>query len=138
MTTRIKPELSEKNQYYLDRHRYYELKHFCLQYPLWKKKLSVLDGYKDRSVPIKTPGDILPHSKTEDDALLRIFYSERMDLVEKAAKETDDILGKYVFIGATLEMPYDTIRLKYNIPCSKDVYYKMYRRFFWILSKLRR
>lgn len=27
-----KPELSLKNPYYLPRHRYYELKHFCLQY----------------------------------------------------------------------------------------------------------
>lgn len=28
------PELSEKNPYWIERHRYYELKHFCLQYPI--------------------------------------------------------------------------------------------------------
>ena len=33
MGTQIRPELSEKNLYWIDRHRYYELKHFCLQYP---------------------------------------------------------------------------------------------------------
>lgn len=28
MSTTIRPELSEKNQYWIDKHRYYELKHF--------------------------------------------------------------------------------------------------------------
>lgn len=36
MGTTIRPELSEKNPYWIERHRYYELKHFCLQYPIWK------------------------------------------------------------------------------------------------------
>ena len=37
MATEIRPELSEKNPYWIGKHRYYELKHFCLQYPIWKK-----------------------------------------------------------------------------------------------------
>lgn len=32
MSTTIRPEVSEKNQYWIEKHRYYELKHFCLQY----------------------------------------------------------------------------------------------------------
>lgn len=38
------PELSEKNPYWIERHRYYELKHFCLQHPLWKKEYDMIDG----------------------------------------------------------------------------------------------
>lgn len=34
MSTLIRPEVSEKNKYWIDKHRHYELKHFCLQYPL--------------------------------------------------------------------------------------------------------
>ena len=30
MSTTIRPELSEKNQYWIDKHRYYELKHLCI------------------------------------------------------------------------------------------------------------
>lgn len=30
-------ELSERNPYYISKHRYYELKHFCLQYPEWEE-----------------------------------------------------------------------------------------------------
>lgn len=37
MSTTIRPEVSEKNQYWIEKHRYYELKHFCLQYPIWRK-----------------------------------------------------------------------------------------------------
>ena len=28
-----------ENPYWIERHRYYELKHFCLQYPIWKKHM---------------------------------------------------------------------------------------------------
>ena len=45
MGTTIRPELSEKNPYWIEKHRYYELKHFCLQYPIWRKAYSLLDGY---------------------------------------------------------------------------------------------
>ena len=32
MGTTLRAELSEKNPYWIEKHRYYELKHFCLQY----------------------------------------------------------------------------------------------------------
>ena len=44
MSTTIRPEVSEKNKYWIERHRYYELKHFCLQYYIWKRAYSALDG----------------------------------------------------------------------------------------------
>ena len=48
MGTTIRPELSEKNPYWIEKHRYYELKHFCLQYPIWKKAYLALDGLAKR------------------------------------------------------------------------------------------
>ena len=47
--TVLRPELSPKNKYHIDKHRYYELKHFCLQYPEWKKSYSAFD---DTSLPL--------------------------------------------------------------------------------------
>ena len=44
MSTVIRPELSKSSKYWIDRHRYYELKHFCLQYPIWKKAAQLLDA----------------------------------------------------------------------------------------------
>jgi len=44
MGTTIKPELPDKNKHYIEKHRYYELKHFCLQYQAWKRAYAALDG----------------------------------------------------------------------------------------------
>lgn len=48
MATTIRPELSEKNPYWIEKHRYYELKHFCLQYPIWRKAYASLDGFNSK------------------------------------------------------------------------------------------
>ena len=43
MGTVIRAELSENNKYWISKHRYYELKHFCLQYPIWKKAYAAIN-----------------------------------------------------------------------------------------------
>lgn len=79
MTTRIRPELSKRNPFWLDRHRYYELKHFCLQYPLWKKELSILDGFGSKSRSIigtRLLTDI--SDPTFEKAEARLYFSNRI------------------------------------------------------------
>lgn len=137
MGTTIRPELSEKNPYWIEKHRYYELKHFCLQYPIWRKARAALSGLSQR------PIDTVIFSKNFGDPTAKCaeamaFYSERMELVEKAAEETDRELGKYILKAVTQGISYDILRAKENVPCCKDVYYELYRRFFWILNKARK
>lgn len=83
MGTTIRPELSEKNPYWIERHRYYELKHFCLQYPIWKKAYAALDGLSRR------PSDLEVFSKKGEisDPTVRCvearsYYIERMKTEE--------------------------------------------------------
>lgn len=135
MSTTVRPEISVKNKYWIDKHRYYELKHFCLQYPIWKKARSALDGFN------KIPANTVPISKTniissptEKCAEARLFYSNRIDMIEKIAQETDDKLSVYILRAVTEGISYDYLRAVLNIPCCKDVYYDLYRRFFWLLS----
>lgn len=138
MSTTIRPEISNKNMYWIDRHRYYELKHFCLQYPTWKKARSALDGLSKTSInviPISKTN--LISSPTEKCAEARLFYSDRINMVEKIAKETDDSLYNYILKAVTEGLSYDYLRAKLNIPCCKDTYYNLYRRFFWLLSRER-
>lgn len=138
MGTTIRPELSEKNPYWIERHRYYELKHFCLQYPIWKKAHSALDGLAKR------PADLVLFSgqqhlgdPTARCAEAKIFYSDRMDLVKLVAEETDAVLGTYILQAVTNGISYDCLKARLDIPCCKDVYYDLYRRFFWLLNKER-
>lgn len=63
MAGNLRPELSKKNKYWIDKNRFYELKYFCLQYPLWKHAYNALDGIQICSYGLtgstsNLPGDI--------------------------------------------------------------------------------
>lgn len=139
MGTEIRSELSEKNPYWIGKHRYYELKHFCLQYPIWKKALKALDGLSKRpaDLDIFVKSGQLTSDPTARCAESRLYYSDRMELVEQAAIGADAILYPYILRAVTEGLSYTTLSMKYDIPCARDAYYVMYRRFFWLLSKAR-
>lgn len=139
MATTIRPEISEKNRYWIGKHRYYELKHFCLQYPEWKKIYISLDGLPTKSPirqHIKGVGSRL--SSTEIYAEARVYYSERMRMIENAAQEASAELGKYLLKAVTEGISYEHLRAQESIPCGKDIFYTAYRRFFWLLDKARK
>ena len=138
MKTKMKPELSKKSPYWVERHRYYELKHFCFQYPIWKKICASLDSLS------KQPADLglfIQTSDTSDPtaqcAQARAYYMERMHLIEEIAMEADPELGKYILKGVTEGWNYDILKARLDIPCCRDVYYKGYRKFFKLLDKAR-
>ena len=138
MSTTIRPELSEKNKYWIERHRYYELKHFCLQYPIWKKAYLSLDGLAKRPNDLALfPARQHLGDPTAKCAEARIFYSDRMDMVEQVATATEPELAKYILQSVTNGLSYDILKARLEIPCCKDVYYDLYRRFFWLLNKER-
>ena len=137
MGTTIRAELSKNNPYWIEKHRYYELKHFCLQYPIWKEAYNSLGGLYSRSFSLTGNTRHSVTNPTERIALARSYYLERMNMVNQAAEEADPEIAEYVVIGVTQGISYDILRVNYNIPCCKDVYYETYRRFFWLLNKIR-
>lgn len=132
MSTVIRPEVSKNNQYYISRHRYYELKHYCLQYPEFKRI------YNDLCE--KIPGGILQitnqegQPKSDESVKVRQAYLDQMNLIEECARLTDPFLGTYILKGVTEGLPYTYFKMRENIPCGKDLYYELYRKFFYILS----
>lgn len=133
-----KPEVSKKNPYYLPKHRYYELKHFCMQYPIWKKAYVVLDGLSKRPDDLSLFSKTGEHSDpTERCAEAKLYYRNRMEMVEQAAREADAGLAPWLIKGVTSGLSYTTLNANESIPYCKDTYYSAYRKFFWILSKLR-
>ena len=136
MATKIRPELSVKNKYHIDKHRHYELKHFCLQYPEWKRAYAACDGLSASSigdgVRSSEPGD-----PTAKQAMRKTYYLERIKLIERIAKEADQFLYDYILKAVTEELSYTYLKSKLKIPCGKDMYYDRYRRFFWLLSNSR-
>lgn len=138
MATMIRPEISLKNKYWIDKHRYYELKHFCLQYPEWKEAYAYFDGALIPSSSIeKIQTSNIPGDPTSKCALMKTYYLERIKLIEKIARETDQYLYKYILKAVTENLSYIQLKSRLDIPCSRDMYYDRYRRFFWLLSKER-
>lgn len=138
MSTTIRAELSEKNKYWIEKHRYYELKHFCLQYPLWRKARAALDSLSKRpnnSAAVSRTNKV--SSPVEKCVEARLFYTDRMELLENVANETDEVMAVYILKAVTEGISYDHLKVRMNVPCCKDTYYELYRRFFWLLNKAR-
>ena len=138
MSTLLRAELSSKNRYWIDKHRYYELKHLCLQYPIWKSAYVAFDNPSISLSSIESiPTSNLPGDPTAKRAMMKAYYSEKMKLIEDAAKEADKYLHEYILKAVTEGLSYTYLKSKLDIPCGRDMYYDRYRRFFWILSESR-
>lgn len=130
---KLRPCLSQKSPYYLSKHRYYELKHFCLQYPEWKKLYSVL-------APAIPGGSIIrvDRSHYEDKifeiASLRSDLKRNIEMVERVSKQVDPVLGEWIFLAVTDGISYTTLKTRYDIPCGKDLFYIYIRKFYSMLS----
>lgn len=138
MGTNIRPEISKKSQYWISKPRYYELRHFCLQYPGWRKAYSELVEYgvvvSNISNEFRTNTVSDPTAKL---AIMKMNFMDKIEMVEKAAMEADPYLYSYLLKGVTEGRSYVYLKSRLNIPCSRDVYYEKYRRFFWLLSQMR-
>ena len=138
MPTNVRPEVSKKNPYYIERERYYELRHFCRQYPIWKKAYNALDGLSKRPADL----ELFNHPGQTSDPTFRCVearerYSRWIGMVEQCAREADPELYKYLMSYVTKGDTYSVLKMRDHIPCCKDVFYETARKFFWLLNKVR-
>ena len=137
MATEIRPELSQKNEYWIPKHRYYELLHFCRQYEGWKKAIVGIDGYAKYYQEEHVKRSDIP-KPTEKAAMTREYYTKRIDMINNVANQTDPELAEYLIYGATHGIPYDKIEASMGtLPCGREKYYKKYHEFFWNLHLAR-
>lgn len=138
MATVIRAELSKKNKYWISKHRYYELKHFCLQYPEWQKEYS---AFCNKNVSLSmidtTPTQHLPGDSEMKRESMKNYYSSLIALIEETAREADQYLYDYIIKGVVEGRSYTYLKTVLDIPCGKDMYYDRYRKFFWLLNDSR-
>jgi hypothetical protein len=140
MSTTTRPELSEKNRWWISKHRYYELRHFCLQYPEWKKQVAEIDGLHAHDPSKERVNEGRTSDPTSVFAQARIFLNDRIELVEKAAYETCGHQFWYtILVAAVTEgASYDVLEARTGMmPIARSEWYEMYRKFFWTLDKMR-
>lgn len=134
----MRPELSIKNEFRIEKHRYYELKHFCLQYPIWKKAYNSLNGLSRKT----DNSNIFRHSNNVSNPTERIGvamanYSKKMNMITETAEKVDKIMAPYLVRGVTQGESYDAMRTRIGVPCCRDTYYELYRQFFYELNRIR-
>lgn len=136
MSTNQVAEVSKANKYHISKHRMYELRHYVQQYPDWIALLrySIRPSTSD---PIKQVDCRGGDDPTADIVEYRDKLLRHTAIVEAAAKETDFVIGPLILKGVCEGWGYDKLSARYTVPCCKDAYYKLYRRFFWILDKKR-
>lgn len=135
MSTKLRATIAKSNPYWISKHRYYELKHFCLQYKEIKEMyISTLDRSKEGILISNTPEWSDP---TSDISARREFLKRKLDSIENSANCTDEYLAKYILKGVTEGKSYTYLRTFMEMPCGKDKYYDLRRKFFWILDKVR-
>lgn len=110
-----------KTEYELSKHRFYELKHFCLQYPEWEFSYNLLDGFSKEAS--QNEGDT-----TSRDGIRRADLQYKMTLVQETCSDIcedyRDEVFRYVILG-----------IRPNLSSDQQDFWYYYRKFFWELSR---
>ena len=101
----------------------------------WLRCYASLDGASSVSGSIlKQRSASEPADPTAKYAEAKLYFRERLDMVTRIATEAAGDLDNYMILAVTQGQPYS----KLMPPCCKEVWYTMYRRFFWLLDKARK
>lgn len=109
-------------EYWVEKYRYQELRYFCLQYPTWKRAANRL---------------LNDHLKVHSDdpvceiASRRENYLSKMKLVETTCIKMDPKLWPWLLLAVSHGVRYERL----DIPCSKEEFVQLYRKFFWTLDQ---
>mgnify|MGYP003306744186 CR=1 FL=1 len=99
-----------------------------------------IDGYAATS-PIAHIGSVGFCSDISDPtarhAATKDLYTRRIGLVKNAALSTDPVLCEYILKAVTEDLSFTYLKTKLGIPCGRSTYYKLYRKFFWLLNEIR-
>lgn len=127
-------DLKLSDEYEISRHRYRELKEFCLQYEEKKEKLRQLYSLSSTPPEVSVMGGI-PGKPTERKALRASQLKNDIEVIDFALSTAcgDDVgLVEYLKKNVTLGYGFDRLG---TIPCTLRTFYKYRRKFFFILNQ---
>lgn len=121
-------------RYIIEKNRYHELKSFCRQYHTWKSEVANcygLSGVRFNGVPVR--GISNPTANAAERAMA---LQDKIDLVDRVCKETDEYLCEFIKWNVTRGISYEIMERQGIAPhVSKSVFYEARMRFFWLLDK---
>lgn len=133
---KIRASLKKNNKYYIPKHRFYELYHYCLQYEDWLAEYNSIGQLS----AVNTDGQIGsgPGDPTFAKAERRLELRLKMDEISEAAEAADRSLAKYILLAVTKEgVSYQFLHNVHGMPCNRKMFYDRRRKFYWIMDKKR-
>lgn len=123
---------SKRGKYYISKHAFLTVLHYCMQYKEWQEQYRQSAGL--RGVQSNTsPSGI--GDPTAVQAIRLKELSERINLIEQTANEAEPSIHPFLLRGVTIEgMTFDMLKAQ-GIPCERKMYYDRRRKFYWMMAQ---
>ena len=125
------------DDYGISKHRYQELKAFCLQYDEKKSKIS--RGISGTGYDGMPKGNY-KGNPLETQAIRNVMYQKDCEMIEQAAVRANPGIWKYILKSVTLGLPYEFIEYDEElgrIPMCRRDFYGTRKKFYAILNELK-
>ena len=127
--------LSDKNKYSLPKEDYLTAIHYSLRYPMWVEELRTA---ADTGSAIRYDRDKVQTSNDSDQtaevAIRMAELSSRIDLIDEIISQVSGGLDSWLRLGVCHGLTFEQLKGK-DIPCERDKYYLMRRRFYYELAQ---
>jgi len=127
--------LSDKNKYALPKEDYLTAIHYSLRYPLWVEELRTA---ADTGVAIRYDKEKVQTSNSADptfDVAVRMAeLTDRINMVDNTIKLVAEGLDSWVRMGVCYGLTFEQLKGR-NMPCERDKYYSMRRRYYYELAQ---
>ena len=126
------------DEYGISGDRYKELLHMCRQYDEMRSRLDRIRAGADSPRPsgggaraaIKDPtGNRAARAADSRDAV-------RVNTIEQAAVAADPAVCRFILRNVTRGVSYDQMAAAARIPCGREAFYALRRKFFWLLDQM--
>lgn len=126
---------STNSKYYIPKEDYLTAIHYSLRYPLWKQEVADI---ANTARAITYDKDKVQNSNNYDstfEAAVRIQEKQhKLQLIDDTIHDVADGLDYWLRLGVCYGLTFDQLNGK-GMPCEKDKYYLVRRRYYYELSK---
>ena len=131
---RVWSQFSKRSKYYISRHIFMTVYHYCLNYDEWVSEYNLNVGLR------KGEGEGGGRSKGEQDptseqAIRLADLYQKIETIRSAAYAAEPELYDYLLAYVTQsDMTFDKLKAR-GMPCERKMFYDRRRKFYWIMSK---
>lgn len=128
---------SYRGKFKMTKEQYLSAKYFSLRYNEWKLEYADLcDTSRAITYSDMPNGSMSTESPVELAAIRLEAIGSNIRLIEQTAEEAAGGLYPYLLKAVTNEgITFNALKMLEDIPCERDMYYRIRRKFYYLLSK---